>query len=1349
MPVAYVHTGGVIVSNSYTFQILDADNLVSAALETSIAIDAYYVINLVSRYIGWNGTMDFAVRIRPGHELTWSDADGLLPSIVQTSWNGSAWVNDTLNEALTGVDRNPSAPDAGLTIYLSDDGTIRNYGSPVWFDPNPEFEVDPAIPAGMHDFVGILTHEIFHSLGFIYYTKEWSDRITVAGDVSYFNGAQTSTLFGGALPFQTGYDHYGYAQNPAITISRGLMYQFGNYEQNRFDIGRIDLGVLADLGYSIKTYSGLPLFEFIDTASTNVVGTGADETLYGDYHDNVISGNGGNDRIEAGAGNDNLRGGDGNDQLFGDSDDDNLRGGRGVDSFDGGTDSGMLDLEGFLFGDKVSFYEQFATQGVIADLRTGIISNDGFGNVETMVNIESLGDGTAYADTFYGNDNINGLWGSFGDFLYGFGSMDFIQLSGAPVVVDGGDGDDMLILLHDGAPILPDSNGDGLHEVEEQPMTVGWKVDLGAGTILDGYGHSGSVAGIENVLGSEIGDELRGGAGADFLDGRGGDDLLEGRDGDDTLQGGAGADELIGGAGIDYLYGSEDDDDLDGGDGNDSLYGAEGNDIVRGGAGNDSLYVWGLGTDQVEGGAGNRDNLLVSYYDDTTGITMTQPGADPNGGFTGSVSGGGRTVTYSGVEILSISTGSGNDVLWGGGNYDAFANVRNFYNMGAGDDLFYGMGGTDTVDAGEGIDGFSGTMGVFGSPVFWSLQPTTFPGIHNFYTGFEYFLSLTTGSGQDSITTANLNLDDNITLGTNGDSVTLWNGHDTVNGGAAGAGATNSGLDTLVLNYGLATTGVHNVGALTSNAAGYSGQFADDSTRLATFEAIDRFLIATGSGADNITTGDGNDEVRTGGGNDVVATGGGNDLIDGGSGDDSMTGGTGNDIYVVSSAGDVVTENAGEGTDEVRTALAAYTLGANVEQLTGTSAAGQNLTANAGDNLVRAAAGNDVLHLEDGGVDVVNAGDGDDQIHFGESLRAEDQVDGGAGFDTLFLLGNYSAGVTLNAGTLKSIERITLLTFGQSGYRLVTHDLNLAAGQTLQVDGSGLGAFETLYFDGRAETDGNFSITGGAATDVFFGGSGNDVFSGGGGTDRFFGGAGADTMTGGTGDDYYQVDQAGDVVIEAAGEGTDRIDTNLAVYSLASTPNVEDLAGGLAAGQTLTGNGLANVITGFTGNDVIDGGAGADEMRGAAGNDVYMVDDAGDKVFEYVGEGSDEIRTALASYSLAGNPNVFNVENLTATSDVNHDFRGSSANNVITGGSGNDVLRLQDGGDDTVLAGAGMDNIFFIGSLTSADVVNGGSGIDTLVLQGAYAALVLTANITQIENISLLAGSNTAFGEPG
>ena len=118
---------------------------------------------------------------------------------------------------------------------------------------------------------------------------------------------------------------------------------------------------------------------------------------------------------------------------------------------------------------------------------------------------------------------------------------------------------------------------------------------------------------------------------------------------------------------------------------------------------------------------------------------------------------------------------------------------------------------------------------------------------------------------------------------------------------------------------------------------------------------------------------------------------------------------------------------------------------------------------------------------------------------------------------------------------------------------------------------------------------------------------------------------------------------------------------------------------------------------------------------------------------------------ALASYSLAG----ANVENLTATSDAAHDFRGNSGNNVITGGAGTDILRLYDGGDDTVLAGGGDDIIFIIGALTAADVITGGAGTDNLVLQGAYGALTLTANVTQIEGIAILGGNNTNFGEPG
>ena len=83
---------------------------------------------------------------------------------------------------------------------------------------------------------------------------------------------------------------------------------------------------------------------------------------------------------------------------------------------------------------------------------------------------------------------------------------------------------------------------------------------------------------------------------------------------------------------------------------------------------------------------------------------------------------------------------------------------------------------------------------------------------------------------------------------------------------------------------------------------------------------------------------------------------------------------------------------------------------------------------------------------------------------------------------------------------------------------------------------------------------------------------------------------------------------------------------------------------GTSAANTLNGTGEEDTLSGLAGNDTLDGGAGADTMIGGAGNDTYIVDDAGDVVTENAGEGTDTVRTTLASYTLGAN-----VENLTYT----------------------------------------------------------------------------------------------------
>ena len=168
------------------------------------------------------------------------------------------------------------------------------------------------------------------------------------------------------------------------------------------------------------------------------------------------------------------------------------------------------------------------------------------------------------------------------------------------------------------------------------------------------------------------------------------------------------------------------------------------------------------------------------------------------------------------------------------------------------------------------------------------------------------------------------------------------------------------------------------------------------------------------------------------------------------------------------------------------------------------------------------------------------------------------------------------------------------------------------------------------------------TILGDGFGNAFWGTLGNDTILGLGGNDRLEayagddvidGGHGSDTMIGGAGDDVYFVDNAGDVVIELAGQGFDIVYARVS-YVLSAGASFEVLAtidNTATTALNLTGNELANYVTGNAGANMLDGGAGgADQLWGRGGDDSYYAD-VGDDVVEYEGDGYD-IVYARSSY---------------------------------------------------------------------------------------------------------------------
>jgi len=288
-------------------------------------------------------------------------------------------------------------------------------------------------------------------------------------------------------------------------------------------------------------------------------------------------------------------------------------------------------------------------------------------------------------------------------------------------------------------------------------------------------------------------------------------------------------------------------------------------------------------------------------------------------------------------------------------------------------------------------------------------------------------------------------------------------------------------------------------------------------------------------------------------GKDVLTGLGGDDVLDGGADGDKMTGGLGDDTYVVDTVLDKVIELQDEGADTVLTSVLKYTLGANVENVTFSTAGKHSGAGNSLNNVLTGNAGKDTLTGRDGNDTLAGLGS-DDTLSGG---NGNDRLDGGAGADKMLGGAGDDTFVVDNAGDLASEGK------GKGNDTVETSI-------TWKLDAN----IEKLVLTGSTVINGSGNqldnvLTGNAAANMLYGDAGNDTLNGAGGSDTLIGGIGADHFLFASAPDAAtNVDTVSDFT---KNEG-DTIDLSKAVFTgLVGAPGTTLSAAAFYASATATG----------------------------------------------------------------------------------------------------------------------------------------------------------------------------------
>ncbi len=1024
----------------------------------------------------------------------------------------------------------------------------------------------------------------------------------------------------------------------------------------------------------------------------------------------------------------NITGGSGNDTIYGDTSANTLRGGSGndtiftsagVDYIDGGSGS----------GDWIDF-SAITSTSINVNLSTQKIINDGFGNTESILNVENI-NGGALNDTLYGDGMANTIYGNAGaDSLQGNDGNDLLYGGIGNDVMDGGADDDRL-------------------------------------------------------FGEADDDTLSGGSGNDTLDGGDGNDTFIGGSGNDTFIGGNGADiadyrnatakiviapdtlngnllstgTLSSSEGTDTIY-----DDVE------VVYGSNGfGDTITGNANNNTIYGWG-GNDILKGGDGDD----VIYGGDNDDTIAGGNGADTLSGGNVGVSSGTDTVDYSAdIAGVTVNLSSGftingvaqNTARDGWGNTDS---VTNFYRVlgsayndtligktGANDNLV-GNGGDDWFIATTGNDTITGgANGANGDTVDYS-QITTSAIVNLALSNSTGVAGTNVLSGIENV--SGTLLADTITGDTSKNTLVGRTGNDIVYAG--------DGADVI---YGDDNTNLTAMGGAESGADTLYGEAGDDT-------------IYGGLGDDSLYGGDGND---------TIYGGEGNDYIEGNAGINVLQGNDGNDVFVVHEGNDTITGGSGIDTAsyyyaasgvtvDISNISSAQTTGGggsdrftaiDIENLSGSNNYADTLTGNSLDNLIHGYGGDDVVY---GGVgnDTVYGDDGNDTLYGGNDA---DTIYGGNGADKIYGdSGNDSAFGGSGNDTFYATALADGVDFYDGGGDTDTVDYSTANGKITVTLADSVNAMVTIaggdndtivnienFIGGSADDtitgdandnsltgnagadtikggDGADRLYGSAGADVLYGEVGNDTLDGGDDNDTLMGGAGNDTIIGGNGSDW--LDYSLDGILQGASTNLGEIVNSQYISALRGSDLIQSVENikGTAYNDNFTGDGNSNTIDGGDGDDAISGMGGTDYLyggnNGAAGDTVsYYYQNKVSVVLDASGNANVTVGGVLEDY-IYGFENISGSDS-TSSSQNADTISGNDSRNTLSGNRGADTL-YGAGGDDYIDGGA--DN----------DTIRGGDGADTIY--GGDGNDLIRGGGTSISNADNADGdADTIYGGTG